>query len=224
MDKEIWRERFKLPFTEKENQIFSSNGDLVFEISLQNPEIVEDIVRRVNDLPPKLLLTVSGEFTIRESSIFFLDHPIIVLKDIGSKELLKSMAKYICDKLNKPIEIYTSYFANIRRLPDNFCPISIARSPIKGWNGVSYLNVAPLLTTISKHKSGLSTEEEYTEEYTETILSQTTPVKVVDELLRLADGKIPCLICYEALGKFCHRHILADWLRGDKVNVQEYKP
>ncbi|EMO56301.1 hypothetical protein LEP1GSC161_0086 [Leptospira santarosai str. CBC1416] len=40
------------------------------------------------------------------------------------------------------MKIYTSYFGNVRNLPEKIVPISIARSS-RFWNGLKYLPLAP---------------------------------------------------------------------------------
>jgi len=46
------------------------------------------------------------------------------------------------------------------------------------------------------------------------VLSKLDPPQVVDELMRIADGKIPVLCCFEKVGgpQWCHRSQAAAWL------------
>jgi uncharacterized protein (DUF488 family) len=46
---------------------------------------------------------------------------------------------------------------------------------------------------------------------------------VLLDLQKLAGDKIPCLLCYEKPGDFCHRHIVAEWLHNNLgVHVEEF--
>ena len=48
--------------------------------------------------------------------------------------------------------------------------------------------------------------------YQEEVLDTLDADKVVEEILRLSEGKDAVLICYEKPDEFCHRHLLAEWL------------
>ena len=37
----------------------------------------------------------------------------------------------------------------------------------------------------------------------------------------LNDGKPFCLMCYEKSGSFCHRTIVAEWLRNNGIEIKE---
>lgn len=39
--------------------------------------------------------------------------------------------------------LYTSYFGNIRNLPEELAVVSISTIPIKGWSGYQYRKLAP---------------------------------------------------------------------------------
>lgn len=46
---------------------------------------------------------------------------------------------------------------------------------------------------------------------------------VVRELLQMCgEDKEPCLICYEKPGEFCHRHLVAAWIRNAGFEVREW--
>ena len=109
--------------------------------------------------------------------------------------------------------IYTSYFAIAKRFPTE-CLVSISlKSP-------SYFKrtckaLAPTWDILSDYKRGLIGEEEYERRYKREVLSQYDPKRVAEIL----DGKI--LLCYESPGKFCHRHIVAEWLKEAGCQVKE---
>lgn len=41
------------------------------------------------------------------------------------------------------MNIYTTYFANIRHLPESIIPVSIAGKPPEKWDGIEYKKLAP---------------------------------------------------------------------------------
>lgn len=57
--------------------------------------------------------------------------------------------------------------------------------------------------------------EEYQRLYADEVLRPLDPQRVADDLRRLADGKIPVLVCYEAPHKpdWCHRGLVSLWLK-----------
>lgn len=58
--------------------------------------------------------------------------------------------------------------------------------------------------------------EEYKERYYREILNPLDPQTVVNELLALAEGKVPTLLCWEKTNAnskdWCHRGFVAGWL------------
>lgn len=55
--------------------------------------------------------------------------------------------------------------------------------------------------------------EEYTRRYLERLKKQD-PVAVA---MKIPDGAV--LLCYEGPGKFCHRHLAAQWLRDGNPDI-----
>ena len=131
--------------------------------------------------------------------------------------------------------IYTSYFANLGKLPDNVVPISIcAKNP--GWyGGLHYYKLAPkyevLYKWLTKHN-----EDDYIKEYTKTTLETLSIFKVLCYLQVMLyeegyESQSPfwespdlhvALICYEKPSEFCHRHLVAEWLRKDGIQCEEW--
>lgn len=60
----------------------------------------------------------------------------------------------------------------------------------------------------------------YTACYKNTVLDKLYKSIVIEELRDIAGENNLYLLCYEIPKKFCHRHLLADWLNGalDKKN------
>lgn len=116
--------------------------------------------------------------------------------------------------------IYTSYFANFARYVMNgelnpAVGISIARIMPAKTKLQNDFALAPSITLVSEFKKGKLSEAEYIERYTNETLSTLDPNEVGSKL----EGKV--LLCYEAIGEFCHRHLVADWLRNAGFEVQE---
>ena len=59
-------------------------------------------------------------------------------------------------------------------------------------------------------------EDFYTARYQEEVLSFLDPKKVVKDL-----GPESILLCWERPDRFCHRHIVAEWLRKAGYDVWE---
>jgi len=48
------------------------------------------------------------------------------------------------------------------------------------------------------------------------------PKEVEDHLYFMSDGMDIALVCYEKPGDFCHRHLVAEWLRAADIPVEEW--
>lgn len=111
--------------------------------------------------------------------------------------------------------IYTSYFAKYRG--EN--GVSIARTqPTK--NGEPYYPEMELLSPpkwlLQDYKSGDVTEQEFKHYYHNLVLRGLSPVAIGKAL----EGLV--MLCWEKPGDFCHRHIVADWLRKAGYEVKEW--
>ena len=55
---------------------------------------------------------------------------------------------------------------------------------------------------------------EYIKRYNAEILCKLNAQKVLHDLVRIADGKVPVLCCFERVGsgQWCHRALVASWL------------
>ena len=115
--------------------------------------------------------------------------------------------------------ILTSYFAKWRncrnQLPE---PISIALSKPIGMEMKEMRLLMPTPAMLSQYKKGVLTEKLYREEFLQ-LLDRRFP-KGPSRLLELLPPEC-VLLCWEAKGKFCHRHIVAEWL-SPLVTVKEF--
>lgn len=109
---------------------------------------------------------------------------------------------------------YTTYFARVKKLDPSLNLVSIARVTPQGFPGRVFLQLAPSYSMLQEVKA-TGNEEKYTREFL-ALLGRLDVHKVAAEL---GDGAI--LVCYEGVGRFCHRHLVADWLRSAGYLVEE---
>lgn len=117
---------------------------------------------------------------------------------------------------------YTSYFGALRRLPKDFVPVAICGGMKFPWKGLRYTKLAPSLSIFSEWKAS-GDAERYTRRFKDEILARLDPYQVKDELTALVGGDAKAsavvLMCYEKPPRFCHRHLVAEWLG----NVLEWR-
>lgn len=123
--------------------------------------------------------------------------------------------------------IYTSYFAQLRNLPKDITPFSICGKAPDWYRGFQYKKLAPKYDFFMKWKE-THDNDYYIKCYQEQVLAKLTPVEVIMDLSRLDYGfnvgeNTVALICYEEPTKFCHRHLVADWLNNFGYEVREYE-
>lgn len=108
--------------------------------------------------------------------------------------------------------IYTSYFAKLRKMPEDVVPIAICKYPPKWYDGLAYKRLAPPANLISAWKNGEISMEDYIHIYTNEILNKNNPDVVVSDLIQMANEGVIVLLCFENSEEFCHRHLVAEWL------------
>ena len=97
----------------------------------------------------------------------------------------------------------TSYF----KLASNYKnTVSIAAKAPTWYKGREYKKLAPKYWFFKKYKDD-GDEECYTKQYYKEVLDKLNPREVYNEL-----GENAIILCWEASDKFCHRHIVAEWL------------
>ena len=111
--------------------------------------------------------------------------------------------------------IYTSYFAKYRG-PNG---VSIARTqPMKG--GVPYFpeltEFRPPAWMLEGFKEGSITEKEFAHYYRNIVLRGRNASAWGKKL----QNKV--LLCWEKPGDFCHRNLIAEWLRKAGFDVKEW--
>jgi hypothetical protein len=105
-------------------------------------------------------------------------------------------------------------------LPEEFCRIGISRGTPRGQSGFRmYRRLQPGPGTLKLP------DRVFTKHYIREVLQPLDPRQVVDELVEIADGKIPALLCFEHTHSpaWCHRAIVSAWLQVEiGLDVLEY--
>jgi hypothetical protein len=121
--------------------------------------------------------------------------------------------------------IYTTYFAKLKSLPKDIIPIAICGKTPMGYTGPSYRAVAPKYDFFMQWKAS-GDNDYYIKCFKERVLDTLNPARVVADLYYQI-GKPPCscdiaLVCYEKPSDFCHRHLVADWLKEHGYECEEF--
>jgi len=110
--------------------------------------------------------------------------------------------------------MHTSYYSS-KKLNASMHLVAISRTVPKFMDGKVevYRPLCPPWALISAIKEGKITEAKYEQDYHSGVLSRLDPEQVYRTL-----GADAVLLCWEAPGRFCHRHIVAKWLN-NALNV-----
>lgn len=128
--------------------------------------------------------------------------------------------------------IYTSYFENAEKIKAAFpgaVLVSIAGRTPDRFEGAKYGKLAPKYKWWSEWRQTFGDDpdspesaEWYLEKYRGTVLDALDPRETAEELAALGDPVF--LLCYEAPGKFCHRHAVSSWLGAHGIQCGEFAP
>lgn len=132
--------------------------------------------------------------------------------------------------------IYTTYFAKLKKLPNNIIPVSICAKPPTGYKGKEFKKLAPTYDILMSYKQDHN-EEKYIKKYNNEVLRNLITDEVVYDLYELIGvditgegfGSIPnggadvALVCYEKSDSFCHRHLVAEWLKLNGYKCKEWE-
>ena len=125
--------------------------------------------------------------------------------------------------------MFTSYFAKTKTLLESghanlvaisgYCPDFFLKQ-MQSDNRLSRcVELAPKKDWFFKWKNGEIDNEKYIELYKKTVLEKIDFERLLEKI-----GDDAVLLCYEKPGDFCHRHILADYLKEKfDIMVQEIK-
>lgn len=120
------------------------------------------------------------------------------------------------------MKIYTTCFTNLKDLPENIIAVAISRTVPYWYNGYRWSRLSPFESILSDYRR-FNNKDRYKKRFTDEILNQidldTLRVEMKDFI---QPGCTIALVCYERTHKFCHRHLVADWLRGLGYEVEEF--
>jgi len=85
-----------------------------------------------------------------------------------------------------------------------------------------YKALAPNWKILDKFEKKVISEQKFILAYKEQ-LNELNPSSVVEHLNLLTAGEEPVLMCHCSKTKFCHRHLLADWLETQLgIHIKEF--
>jgi uncharacterized protein YeaO (DUF488 family) len=118
--------------------------------------------------------------------------------------------------------IYTTYFAKLKSLPKHIIPISICGKAPDWYKGIQYKKLAPKYDFFMKWKE-THDNDYYIKCFNEQVLDKLNAWDVVSELVDPNSGIDIALVCYEKPTDFCHRHLVAEWLRDNGFVCKEWE-
>ena len=118
--------------------------------------------------------------------------------------------------------IYTGYYSKIKEYADSgLTLLSVSRTkPEFAKSCIDIPQLFPSDKILWDYKKGKIDEMEYTSKY----LDQLNELGV-DRIIKMMQifGDNVVLLCWESPEKFCHRHILADYIsKNSNINVEEF--
>lgn len=120
------------------------------------------------------------------------------------------------------MQIYTSYFANLQKLPNNLVPISICGKAPDWYKGLQCKLLAPKYDFFKVWQQ-THDNDYYIDCFYKQVLNKLDATEVYNMLAKLSNNQDVVLICYEKPSNFCHRHLVAQWLSDElHINCQEY--
>lgn len=111
------------------------------------------------------------------------------------------------------MNIFTSCFRFAKNLDESkFFVVSISRFPPRGFKGYKCYEFAPSVHLLKEYKEGLRNDH-YSYRYERDVLKKIDVHRVFEELARLACGRDIVLCCFEPAYHFCHRRVLAHYVK-----------
>lgn len=111
------------------------------------------------------------------------------------------------------MDIFTSSFNKSKGLdPSKYLVVSISRFPPKWFQGVRCFEFAPSMQLLNDFHDGMA-QCLYAYRYRYEVLERGDVHKVFEWLAGLSKGRDIVLCCFEPAGRFCHRRLLADYVK-----------
>lgn len=131
--------------------------------------------------------------------------------------------------------IYTTYFGKIKKLPENIIPIAICGKSPEWWvenNGLEYKKLAPKKKFFEEWKKN-GDNNYYINHFKKEVLDKISIKEVFNDLQAKIKDNLSepfytnkdfhiALVCYEKPEDFCHRHLVAKWIRDNGYNCKEF--
>lgn len=118
------------------------------------------------------------------------------------------------------MKLVTSYFANIKNIPDDYELISICGKAPDWYTGLQYKKLAPKLAFFLEWKQNKDNDF-YIRHFNDEVLSKLNAIEIYNTLFSKTNKDKICLLCYEQPGDFCHRHLVADWFNSHGIKCEE---
>lgn len=118
--------------------------------------------------------------------------------------------------------IYTSYYGNLRNIPNNIIRINIANIIPYNFNGPSLPALFPPWWLVERYKAN-GDWASYVDIYTEKVLSVFNPNEIYNDILKMTNGADAVLLCYERPESNCHRHLVREWFNKNNIKCEEWR-
>lgn len=119
------------------------------------------------------------------------------------------------------MKLHTSYYSSPKLKYGKYIPIGISRTTPYECNRI--ISLAPSSSILFEYKDSY-TESIFIERYKNEILSMNNVQDIIGICRRISvqNNRIPVvLLCYEKSSTFCHRHLVAEWLRIAGYSIEE---
>ncbi len=111
------------------------------------------------------------------------------------------------------MQVFTSCFKFAKGLnPERYFVVSISRFPPRGFKGCNCFEFAPSVRLLKEYKEGLRNDH-YAYRYRRDVLEKIDVHRVFEWLARQACGRDIVLCCFEPAFEFCHRRLLAHYVK-----------
>lgn len=104
-------------------------------------------------------------------------------------------------------KVYSSYYARACKIVPDRRLVAISIGIPDNFGGAIMRELNPPQWLLYKYKNGQISEADYKEAYYNEVLNKLNPKEIYEKL----KGKV--ILCYCGQDKFCHRHLVIEWLR-----------
>lgn len=104
-------------------------------------------------------------------------------------------------------KVYSSYYARACKVVPDRRLVAISIGIPDNFGGEIMRELNPPQWLLYKYKNGQASEDDYREAYYNEVLSKLNPKEIYERL----KGKV--ILCYCGKDKFCHRHLVIEWLK-----------